>query len=48
MNEIGHVLGLLTVGEFVEDDDIAAKLQEIGVDFAQGYGIAKPRPLSTN
>lgn len=47
MNEIGHVLGLLTVGEFVENDDIAVKLQEIGVDFAQGYGIAKPRPLST-
>jgi len=47
MNEIGHVLGLVTVGEFVENDEIADKLREIGVDFAQGYGIAKPRPLST-
>ena len=45
INEIGHVLGLQTVGEFVENDDIIAKLQEIGVDFGQGYGIAKPRPL---
>lgn len=30
---------------FVENDGILEKLAEIGVDYAQGYGIARPRPL---
>ena len=45
INDIGHVMGKKTIAEFVENDDIGAKLREIGVDFAQGYGIAKPTPL---
>lgn len=48
INEIGHVMGMLTIAEFVEDDAILAKLAEIGVDFAQGYGIAKPEPIEEN
>ncbi len=34
------------IAEFVENDDILKKLQEIGVDYAQGYGVGKPRPLA--
>lgn len=34
-----------TVAEFVEDDETLAKLRAHGVDFAQGYGIARPRPI---
>lgn len=45
INEMGHVMGKRTVAEFVEKEAILAKLREIGVDYAQGYGIAKPRPL---
>jgi len=45
MNEIGHSLGLKTIAEYVENEDIAVKLREVGVDFAQGYGIGKPVPL---
>lgn len=45
INEIGHVMGLKTIAEFVENNRILAKLRGIGVDYAQGYGIAKPRPL---
>ncbi|MDZ7655346.1 MAG: EAL domain-containing protein [Sulfurimicrobium sp.] len=45
INNIGHVLGIKTIAEFVENEAILAKLQSIGVDYAQGYGIAKPRPL---
>ncbi len=45
INDIGHVMGKKTIAEFVENDDIGNKLREIGVDFAQGYGIAKPTPL---
>jgi diguanylate cyclase (GGDEF)-like protein/PAS domain S-box-containing protein len=46
INEIGHVMGKQTIAEFVENDVILAKLRGLGVDFAQGYGIAKPAPLS--
>lgn len=45
INEMGHVMGKRTVAEFVEKDAILVKLREIGVDYAQGFGIAKPRPL---
>jgi len=45
INEIGHVLEKQTIAEFVETDVILAKLRSIGVDFAQGYAISKPRPL---
>ena len=45
INEIGHVMGKQTIAEFVENDAILKKLKEIGVDYAQGYGIAMPQPL---
>jgi len=40
-----RVLGLKTIGEFAENADIIEKLRDIGVDYAQGYGISKPLPL---
>lgn len=45
INQIGHVMGLKTIAEFVENDDILQKLQELGVDYAQGYGISRPYPF---
>jgi diguanylate cyclase (GGDEF)-like protein len=46
INEMGHVLGVKTIAEFVENRDILKRLREIGVDFVQGHTIAKPFPLS--
>jgi len=45
INELAHVMGKQTIAEFVENRRILEKVQSIGVDFAQGYGIARPRPL---
>lgn len=45
INEIGHVMGKKTIAEFVENEAILNKLREIGVDYAQGYGIGMPMPL---
>lgn len=45
INEIGHVMGMKTIAEFVENDVVKSILKEIGVDYAQGYGIGKPQPF---
>ncbi len=45
INEIGHVMNKKTIAEFVENDEILNSLKELGVDYAQGYGIKKPVPL---
>ncbi len=45
VNEIGHVMGKKTIAEFVENDEILRVLRKIGVDYAQGYGIGRPRPI---
>lgn len=45
INDIGHVMEKKTIAEFVENDDILARVRDIGVDFAQGYGVARPAPL---
>lgn len=46
INEVGHVMGKQIIAEFVEDERILEKLKEIGVDYAQGYAIAKPEMMT--
>jgi len=38
-------LGKKTIAEFAETDEIIDSLRELGVDYAQGYGISRPAPL---
>jgi EAL domain-containing protein (putative c-di-GMP-specific phosphodiesterase class I)/PAS domain-containing protein len=38
-------LGMRTIAEFVEDEQTLHKLREIGVDYAQGFGIDRPGPI---
>ena len=45
INNIGHALGLQTVAEFVEHDAILTRLQQLGVDHVQGYGVHVPQRL---
>jgi len=45
INRIGHVMGIRIIAEFVENEPTLRKLNEIGVDFAQGFGIHKPEAL---
>ncbi|NNF67969.1 MAG: EAL domain-containing protein [Gammaproteobacteria bacterium] len=45
ITQIGHVMGLETIAEFVENDKIKECLVGLGVTFGQGYGIDRPRPL---
>lgn len=45
INDIAHEVGMQTIAEFVENEATLRLLEEIGVDFAQGYGIGRPIPL---
>ncbi len=45
-NRIAHAMNLKTVAEFVEDEAILEKLRELGVDYVQGYAIARPVPIN--
>lgn len=46
INSIGKILGKRTIAEFVENDETRRALAAIGVDFVQGYGIGRPRPIA--
>jgi len=46
INRIGHIMGIQTIAEFVETKDILDKLESIGVNYAQGYYVDKPKPLA--
>jgi EAL domain-containing protein (putative c-di-GMP-specific phosphodiesterase class I) len=45
-NDISHMMGRKTIAEYVSDKAILDSLRQIGVDFAQGFCIGKPRPLA--
>ena len=45
IHQIGSVMGLKTIAEFVENDEIRNELQSMGIDYGQGYGIGKPEPF---
>ncbi len=45
INEVGHVMGKKTIAEFVEHDEVRAKLAAMGVDYVQGYAIGRPVPF---
>ena len=45
INQVGHAMDIRTIAECVENEEILQLLRDIGVDYAQGYGIEKPSPL---
>ncbi len=46
INQIGHVMSMRTIAEFVESADVLDIARQIGVDLAQGYAISAAIPLS--
>lgn len=45
INQVGHTMKLSIIAEYVENQQIVEILREMGVDYGQGYEIAKPRPI---
>jgi diguanylate cyclase (GGDEF)-like protein/PAS domain S-box-containing protein len=47
IHNIGKMMGIKTTAEYVENEEILNCIKSIGIDYAQGYHIAKPIPLKT-
>jgi diguanylate cyclase (GGDEF)-like protein/PAS domain S-box-containing protein len=47
-NCLSHNLGIQTVAEWVEDKQTLLQLSQIGLDYVQGFGIARPTLLNFN
>ena len=45
VTQLASALGIETIAEFAEDDRTIGALHTLGVDYAQGYGIERPRPF---
>jgi len=45
ISHIGNVMGIKTIAEHAESDEICEKLKEMGVDYAQGYCLHEPESL---
>jgi len=45
IQQVCHLMGLKTIAEFVESDEIKEHLKKLGINYAQGYSIGKPIPL---
>ena len=45
IHRIGTLMGLRTIAEFVETDAVLHALKDIGVTYAQGFGLARPAPF---
>ncbi len=46
VNGVAKVQGIRTLAEQVEKQEILDRLRSIGVDYAQGYAIEEPIPIS--
>jgi diguanylate cyclase (GGDEF)-like protein len=43
--QLARTMSLTTVAEYVETEEIRARVATLGVDYGQGFAIAKPMPL---
>ncbi len=46
INQIGHIMGLRTIAEWVEDEETLLLLKKMRVDYSQGFFTGRPVPLS--
>ena len=45
INQVGQVMHIKTIAEYVENQSTLDELMSIGIDYVQGFGISKPIPL---
>ena len=47
IHQVGHAMGIQTIAERVESQEVLEKLGSIGIEYAQGFYIARPASVST-
>jgi len=45
INQVGHIMGIGTIAECAESEEVVDMLRELGVDYAQGYAMGSPVPI---
>lgn len=45
IHAVGKAMGIHTIAEYVENDAILRRLENLGVEYAQGYAVGRPEPL---
>ena len=47
INEVAHLMGIKTIAEFVENEQILEHIGKISIDYAQGYITGKPIAIAS-
>ncbi len=47
INQVGHIMGIVTIAECAESMDVVDQLRLLGVDYAQGYALGEPVPMDS-
>jgi diguanylate cyclase (GGDEF)-like protein/PAS domain S-box-containing protein len=47
IHQVGKVMNIETIAEYVENDALVRACQDIGINYLQGYGVGKPVPISS-
>ncbi len=45
IHQIGQFMGMKTVAEFIESDEILECIRKMGINYAQGYALGKPEEI---
>jgi EAL domain-containing protein (putative c-di-GMP-specific phosphodiesterase class I) len=45
ISQVGRAMGILTIAERVESEEVLLELARLGIAFAQGFHIAVPKPI---
>ena len=45
INQLGHIMGIGTIAECAESEEVVEMLRELGVDYAQGFAMGPPVPI---
>ena len=47
IHNISNIMGIKTTAEYVENEEVLECIKSIGIDYAQGYHISRPEPVTT-
>ncbi len=47
INEVAHLMGIKTIAEFVENEQILEHIGQISIDYAQGYVTGRPIAIAS-